>query len=126
MTQKTVPEDHTIVQVQSGALRFIGSVEQGAYLSGKIELHNAGVTVVARGQRPGAIAGSVENVKIIQIVPLDYATGPITIQINNVDFLIQEKDMDAEGATFLRDEYVQFINSAPSAVSYTRIDNRLP
>lgn len=121
-----------LIQIQIGPLRLIGKAKEGDIVQHGVEgtgfeLHNAGVMIVQRGQRPGAIQGTVQEVKLIQIATLDFARGPVErIFINNYDMMLGADLLDEKGRADMEKAYQGFLDREPSVVDHHRPQGELP
>ena len=122
--KRGIMDDHILMELQMGGFRLIGQAAM-AEVEGdgpwQFTLKEFGVLSIQRGQRPGALQGTVEEVKLVQLATLDMATLPIEkAHVSHYDFALKETWIDEQGRADMREIYVDFLNRIPSGVEHIR------
>lgn len=127
-------EDDLIVVVQCDVVRLIGRVKfkevelrDDGGLRYPFVLHDAGAVLITRGVTPGALEGTVNQVKQLSIATLDYAEAPLAeIGIESASLVYTDVMLDEAGRAHMRLSYEEFLNRRASVVQHARIDGALP
>jgi len=128
-------DDDVVVAVQCDAVRLIGHInpEKDGHImeSGSLKypftLKGVGAILITRGVSPGAIQGTVNQVKQINIATLDYSeTALAEVGIERASLIYTDLMLDEGSRAHMREAYEEFINRKMSIIQHSRLDGALP
>lgn len=141
MTERKLKDDDIVIVAQCDGVRLIGRVpapeddalegnpyvNENGSLKLPIVMGDVGAVLITRGVAPGAIEGTMHQVKQINIATLDYAEAPLeALGVERISMAYTDLMLDEEGRKHMRASYEDFLNREVSVVQHSRTDGKLP
>jgi hypothetical protein len=135
-TPEDIPETKLLAEVQlPSGIRLIGQIDNrpqnavdGDGLRSVLRIYEYGVVTIRRGLRKAPIEGAAPiEVKVIQVTPLDFATGPISqTDLRDWEFIVPALILDKDSRDDMYKAYSNFLNRVPSTVEHRRASGEAP